>query len=373
MIAFIAERTRRFCRRPPFRASLQEWFDRHGRFDLANCDLVAILMLKRQISMEMAMTKKARFTMRLAEFKEGISYTKLSFRRFIDDAEGTRVLSDPVISPMVSDSMEYGSLFAYLFRRFGYPNCGWDNYKELAKYVLTTPHPELLMDVTPYAGGATCITFKFFVPRETVAAVESYDERAFRAWEQRAFSWRKQQGLPDWMEGWIRLVNETLRPSWASTGPNVNSWSDSLRYATSPGAPGNDQHEIRTRATEFRQAIYVEYRKIEPEPVRVRRGEDWKQWESDDPLKPLAEAAQIALSSLRRPVRVRDIAINALGEVASSSKVLKEALVAGYPSGAIGNGAPAEFADLQGLIIRLGKGNARKGIAKLLKAAKECA
>lgn len=319
------------------------------------------------------MTRKARFTLRLAEFKQGITYNRLSFRRFIEDPEGTRVLSDPVISPVVGDSMEYGPLFAYLFRRFGYPNCGWDSYKELVKYVLTTPNPEMLMEVTPYAGGTTCITFNFAVPRETVAAVESYDEREFRAWEQRAFTWRKQEGLPDWMEDWIRFVNATLRPAWKSTGPNVNDWRDSLRYAMPLGKPGSDYYDISTQATEFRQAIYVEYRKIEPEPVRVRRGEDWKQWASDDPLRPLADAAQIALSSLRRPVRVRDIAIDALGEVASSGKVLKEPPVAGYSSGAIGNGAPKEFADLHGQIIRLGKGNVRKGIAKLLKAAEQCA
>lgn len=318
------------------------------------------------------MALKARFQMRLAEFKEGIRYVGLSFRSFIEDPERKRVLSDPVISPIVGDSMDYGPLFAYLFRRFGYPNLGWDNYKELAKYVLTTPHPDMLMEVVPYAGGATCITFRFFVPREIEAAIKAYDERDVRAWEQRAFTWREQQGLPDWMESWIKLVNETLRPAWGNTGPDVTDWRDSLSYAMPLGNPGSPHYDISKQADEFRQAIYVEYRKVEPEPSCVRRGEDWTQWDANDPLKPFVEAAQIALKSLHRPVRVRDIAINAFGQTEYSSKVLKEAPVAGYPSGDIGNDAPKEFAELHGLILQLGKGNARKGIAKLMAAAKEC-
>lgn len=319
------------------------------------------------------MAQKARFQMKLAEFKAGIRYVDLSFRSFIEDPEHKQVLSDPIIAPIVGDSMGYGPLFAYLFRRFGYPNLGWDNYKELARYVLTTPHPDMLMNVVPYTGDTTCITFNFFVPRKIATAIEAYDEHDVRAWEQRAFAWREQQGLPDWMESWIKLVNDTLRPAWGSTGPEVTDWRDSLNYAMPLGKPDSQHYGISKQADEFRQAIYVEYRKVEPKPSRVRRGEDWTQWDANDPLKPFAEAAQIALKSLRRPVRVRDIAINAFGQTECSSKVLKEPPVAGYPSGDLGNEAPKEFAELHGRILQLGKGDARKGIAKLLAAAKECA
>ena len=38
-----------------------------------------------------------------------------------------------------SDELCYGKLFAYLFRRFGPPMAGWDHYKEIACYYLTTP------------------------------------------------------------------------------------------------------------------------------------------------------------------------------------------------------------------------------------------
>ncbi len=44
------------------------------------------------------------------------------------------------------------SLFAYLFRRFGYPNVGWDDYKQLVEYALTTPIPGLYLTVYPSLG-----------------------------------------------------------------------------------------------------------------------------------------------------------------------------------------------------------------------------
>ena len=44
-------------------------------------------------------------------------------------------------------------LFAYLFRRFGYPNSGWDDHKDLTRYVLTTPMDNVFLEVRPYLGG----------------------------------------------------------------------------------------------------------------------------------------------------------------------------------------------------------------------------
>lgn len=38
--------------------------------------------------------------------------------------------------------LDNGKLFLYLFRRFGYPCYGWDGYKEVCEYFLTTPEPD---------------------------------------------------------------------------------------------------------------------------------------------------------------------------------------------------------------------------------------
>lgn len=46
-----------------------------------------------------------------------------------------------------------GQLFAYLFRRFGYSNSGWDEHKELTYYLLTTPMDTVFLSVCPYMAG----------------------------------------------------------------------------------------------------------------------------------------------------------------------------------------------------------------------------
>lgn len=91
------------------------------------------------------------------------------------------------------------------------------------------------------------------------------------------------------------------------------------------------------------------------------------EWDANDPLKPFAELAIVALEDLLTPVGVRDQAINAFGRVETTAPI-PPSLSAGYPSGALGNSAPQEFAELHGLILKLGKGNAKLGIKKAMEA-----
>jgi len=61
---------------------------------------------------------KTKFCMQLAKLKVGVRYCGLSFHVH-DQTEG---FINPVIREACGDSMDYGKLFAYLFRRFGYPS-----------------------------------------------------------------------------------------------------------------------------------------------------------------------------------------------------------------------------------------------------------
>lgn len=45
-------------------------------------------------------------------------------------------------------------LCCYLLRRFGWPNVGSDDYKELCAWILTTPMPGLYLRIDPYLGGS---------------------------------------------------------------------------------------------------------------------------------------------------------------------------------------------------------------------------
>lgn len=96
--------------------------------------------------------------------------------------------------------------------------------------------------------------------------------------------------------------------------------------------------------------------------------ENLQAWNDDDPLKPLAHAALAALRDLHTPVAVRDLRINAFGLVEGGRSSVPVAKAAGFPSGALGNAAPDEFAALHNLVLRLGKGDAKRGIRAVVAA-----
>jgi len=312
------------------------------------------------------MGPQAAFQMQLATFKGGVRYVGLPFRRL---SRADLSIYDPVVFPVMGESMDYGALFSYLFRRFGYPNLSWDSYKDLVRYILKTPHPDMLLEVVPHVTGSTSLMFFFHVPEDVHAAIEAYDNKDFLAWESRAFSWQERHGLPDWMPLWLKCLNESVLPAWGVADPAVTDWRASLQYAMTLGEPGNSHFEISQLAEIFRISLYENYESVEPKPPCVPRGEDWSEWDDSDPLKPFAKAAQTALKSLHTPVRVRDSSINAFGAKEYTRRPLKEAPVSGYPSGALGNTAPREFAELHGLVLELGDGDAKKGIANLMALA----
>jgi len=127
---------------------------------------------------------------------------------------------------------------------------------------------------------------------------------------------------------------------------------------------------LTSRVAEFREKLQTDYETIEPWPAYYDRPGNVQEWNDDDPLKPFAQAAIVTLEDLRTPVGVRDQSIDAFGEVASGRADVSPAAAAGYPSGALGNTVPKEFAELHGLILQLGKGSAKRGIKKIMAAMK---
>lgn len=84
-------------------------------------------------------------------------------------------------------------LTCYMLRRFGWPNFGSDDYKELCSWSLVTPLPGLWMTVTPYLGGGN-LHFGVLFDAETGRELERDPgresfwrrrERAIRAWWKR--------------------------------------------------------------------------------------------------------------------------------------------------------------------------------------------
>lgn len=309
---------------------------------------------------------KRKFHLKLACLGNDKQWVGVDFRSYMAWNEG---LSDPIVREVCGDEIDYGCLFAYLFRRFGYPLYGWDDYKQLCTYYLTTPHPDMLLNITPYVGNTSVLSIRFMVPPHVTKQIEEYARRDRSAWEQRMYTWAEQQGLPDWMPEWIAFYNNECRQLWPAA-PAAESWRQIMAFPFAYGEEGTPLHDMTSRVSKYAEQLRADYEKVEAWPAYYERPADWRAMNDDDPLKPLAEAALVALQDLRTPVGVRDQSINAFGKADDGVADVPPASSAGYPCGALGNAAPQEFAELHSLVLSLGKGNVKRGIKKIMAAMK---
>lgn len=98
-----------------------------------------------------------------------------------------------------------GAMFAYLFRRFGYPIYGWDGYKSLVSYLLTTPDPDVLLWCKPTHGMQH--SFGFGLSR----ALEQQSQREYFALPRRA-SWEKHATYARINTAIVAAMEELKRP-----------------------------------------------------------------------------------------------------------------------------------------------------------------
>lgn len=295
----------------------------------------------------------------LADLKPNTRYLELSLIPFTKDNDCFKTPAP--ITRACGESLGYGSLFAYLFRRFGYPNAGWDDYKQLTKYYLTTSLPDMVLLVTPYIGDSTNLHFRFMVEAETFNRLEAYGRQEQNDWTGRMFDWIEANDLlPDWMDEFVVACNREIAP--------VSNWREAfgqLCWFTSEEE--GSEHKF---FGDWYKEITGRYTECEPRPGYKARTLDWTEWPDDDPLKKYHQAAYDALMDLRRPVCVRDTHINCFGRAYDVDDEVDFAKSAGYACGIAGNEAPEEFSELQALIFKLGNGDAKTGLDTIIAAAK---
>jgi hypothetical protein len=280
---------------------------------------------------------------------------------------------DPVLGALPSQVLDYGHLFTYCFRRFGYPNWGSDSYKDIAQWFLTTPNPDLVLCIRPSVLPEPHFSIHFLTSPELGEAARNWERLDVDAWTERKLDWLEAQGLPDWMPELLASFREQF--SWLDA-----TWRDVYRSYIAMFTPredssvkldgGRDQTEDQKQLTSF--AVMVDaYKAIEPRPAFRKRNQDISQWVSDDPLEPLARAAIEALGDLATGVRVRDAAINAYGVLPYDAyvDVVDEPAVAGLGVADMINVAPEESVEIYQLARRLGDGDMKIGLSKLLKLA----
>lgn len=80
----------------------------------------------------------------------------------------------------------YGNLFTYMWRRFGPPPFGSDDYKEIANWFITTPMPHVYLGVNPNPSGLL-YAFRYAVSSEIIQQLREPKRewrKAMQRWEQ---------------------------------------------------------------------------------------------------------------------------------------------------------------------------------------------
>lgn len=172
--------------------------------------------------------------------------------------------------------------FAYLYRRFGPPFTGSDDHKHLAAYILTTPDPDVFLEIIP-SGSPLCYAPHYWIN----VAIEEEIYAPTQAWFDKQFEWYKKQ-YPN------------------ATDNDYENWAFS-----------NNKEEKD---------------KCKKEIGRCPRFEiDSENWESGPvAVKRVNESLLIAMEDLLRPVYIRDIAINIFGVTDIELPSVEVSKYAGY-------------------------------------------
>jgi hypothetical protein len=222
-------------------------------------------------------------------------------------------------------------VMAYCFRRFGYPAVGWDDFKDLAKWIVTTPMPEVYLLIKPSDGNC----FGYCVSRNIInALVENQNElhikrdQAFRAWALK----EKQITILDNFNFWGSSISvEEMEPvydAWLNADPSrVFPESEDERYQLFFNEKSLEAEQLETEFVQLYPEHTIE-NVIKNTPKYHYGLEDLKQFRAN-PLQPLErfwltwppesivyrvnQAIYRTLQDLFRPVYIRDVKIDIAG------------------------------------------------------------
>lgn len=196
------------------------------------------------------------------------------------------------------DKLQPGPTFLYLFRRFGYPIYGWDGYKEVVQYHLTTPMRGVFFFISIKS---SMVDFGYLLP-EKLEQICSFESRQpYEDWHNRFDTWVKEKGykfLSRWTDYTQAELDEIGDPWLRARGidPQADLSKETIE-------------EFWTEQEAFAKRYREEYAQIDP----------WPEFSHDSVygetrLKLWANYRR-AIKALLVPVRVRDTVIDIFGEV----------------------------------------------------------
>ena len=191
--------------------------------------------------------------------------------------------------------LDAGSVFIYMFRRFGYPRYGWDDQKTLVKWICTTGMDGVLLEVQPNVTGAG--TFGYLLRRNIDKACIEEELKPSQEWNERFETWTIETKDIEIMHLYYEPDQDKLNrvwQAWVKTHEpnNFKSQEDAESVFF------DDQAKIT-------QELGDEYEKIEPYPKRVKIDA----LPNDSILKQCHDALKDAIADLWVPVMLRDVVI----------------------------------------------------------------
>lgn len=197
-------------------------------------------------------------------------------------------------------NFDAGSVFLYMFRRFGYPRFGWDNRKTLVKYVLTTSMDGVLLVVEPDVTGAG--TFGYLLRDDIDRACTEEENTPWDDWHSECRAWIK-------AEHGIEIIHIFYEPDAELLERVFTVWGKDKLVSDFGGADDMSK-QFYTDQDDIRSEYAKMYKENHPMPKTVEVMGRSK--------KSIMRRCQIALhgaiEDLSIPVMIRDVAITIEGE-----------------------------------------------------------
>lgn len=196
---------------------------------------------------------------------------------------------------LFGDEYSSGNAFLYLFRRFGYPISGWDEYKGAADYVLTTPMDGIYLWAMIKAGDHASYSFGIRFSEEMYKKHDSLIHRYYSARVNLAAKHALKEGYP-FVPIFEKWTKKTARIAYAwskANGINAEHPTEEEKKRF-----WNEMEKRKTRAISELGAF------VNPcaEPFH-------------EFFRSVNDALEVSLKDLLRHTYVRDVAINILGGV----------------------------------------------------------
>ena len=192
-------------------------------------------------------------------------------------------------------NLDAGSVFIYMFRRFGYPRYGWDGQKTLVKWICTTNMDGVLLEVQPNVTGAG--TFGYMLRRDIDKACSDEEDKPHQERYHRFETWAiKTKG--------IETIHRCFEPDQVKLNRVWQAWQEDHKINDFKSQEDAESIFFNNQDT-ITKELMDEYEKIEPYAKRVRVND----LPNDSILKQCQNAIRGAIADLWTPVMLRDVVI----------------------------------------------------------------